>query len=106
MPDANKEHTINQVYTRYSPLPSSPPPLPLLFTSSSPPFISLPPLSPSISLLSALTHLPSQLVGAAFGAAGQRCMALSTAIFVGKSQEWIPEIVERAKQLKTNAGEG
>ena len=32
-------------------------------------------------------------------------MALSTAIFVGKSQEWIPEIVERAKQLKTNAGE-
>ena len=33
-------------------------------------------------------------------------MALSTAIFVGKSQEWIPEIVERAKQLKTNAGEG
>ena len=31
-------------------------------------------------------------------------MALSTAIFVGKSQEWIPEIVERAKQLKTNAG--
>jgi len=33
-------------------------------------------------------------------------MALSTAIFVGKSQEWIPEIVERSKQLKTNAGEG
>ena len=33
-------------------------------------------------------------------------MALSTAIFVGKSQEWIPEIVERAKQLKTSAGEG
>ena len=32
-------------------------------------------------------------------------MALSTAIFVGKSQEWIPEIVEKAKQLKTNAGE-
>ena len=32
-------------------------------------------------------------------------MALSTAIFVGKSQEWIPEIVERSKQLKTNAGE-
>ena len=57
-----------------------------------------PPDAPCLSL--------SQLVGAAFGAAGQRCMALSTAIFVGKSQEWIPEIVERAKQLKTNAGEG
>lgn len=26
----------------------------------------------------------NQLAGAAFGAAGQRCMALSTAVFVGK----------------------
>lgn len=31
----------------------------------------------------------------AFGAAGQRCMALSTAIFVGKAKEWIPELKER-----------
>ena len=45
-------------------------------------------------------HTINQLVGAAFGAAGQRCMALSTAIFVGSSKEWIPEIVERAKKLK------
>merc|ERR1712212_1049701 len=44
------------------------------------------------------------LVGAAFGAAGQRCMALSTAVFVGEAQEWIPEVVEKAKQLKVNAG--
>jgi len=44
------------------------------------------------------------LVGAAFGAAGQRCMALSTAIFVGKSKDWIPEICERASKLKVNAG--
>ena len=44
------------------------------------------------------------LVGAAFGAAGQRCMALSTAIFVGKSKEWIPEICARAAKLKVNAG--
>jgi malonate-semialdehyde dehydrogenase (acetylating)/methylmalonate-semialdehyde dehydrogenase len=29
-----------------------------------------------------------QLVGAAFGASGQRCMALSAAIFVGPSKEW------------------
>ena len=43
-------------------------------------------------------------MGAAFGAAGQRCMALSTAVFVGEAKEWIPEIVERAKQLKVNAG--
>lgn len=49
-------------------------------------------------------HTLNQLVGAAFGAAGQRCMALSTAIFVGSSKEWIPELVERAKNLKVNAG--
>ena len=42
----------------------------------------------------------NQLCGAAFGAAGQRCMALSTAIFVGEAKEWIPELVERAKALK------
>lgn len=29
-------------------------------------------------------HTLNQLAGAAFGAAGQRCMALSTAVFVGK----------------------
>jgi len=45
------------------------------------------------------------LVGAAFGAAGQRCMALSTVLWVGESRQWIPEVVERAKQLKVNAGE-
>ncbi|PJF19107.1 Methylmalonate-semialdehyde dehydrogenase (Acylating) [Paramicrosporidium saccamoebae] len=46
----------------------------------------------------------NSLVGAAFGAAGQRCMALSTAIFVGEAQEWIPELVERAKKLKVSCG--
>ena len=45
-------------------------------------------------------HTITQLVGAAFGAAGQRCMALSTAIFVGDTKEWIPEVIERAKKLK------
>jgi len=45
------------------------------------------------------------LCGAAFGAAGQRCMALSTAIFVGEAREWIPELVERARKLKVNAGD-
>lgn len=47
----------------------------------------------------------NQLVGAAFGAAGQRCMALSTAIFVGETREWLPELVERSKSLRVNAGE-
>jgi malonate-semialdehyde dehydrogenase (acetylating)/methylmalonate-semialdehyde dehydrogenase len=28
------------------------------------------------------------LVGAAFGAAGQRCMAISSAVFVGDSKQW------------------
>ncbi|CAO1427363.1 unnamed protein product [Diamesa hyperborea] len=46
----------------------------------------------------------NQLAGAAFGAAGQRCMALSTAIFVGESRKWIPELVERAQKLKVSAG--
>ncbi|KAL5008595.1 hypothetical protein ScPMuIL_014176 [Solemya velum] len=46
----------------------------------------------------------NQLVGAAFGAAGQRCMALSTAVFVGESKQWIPELIERAKKLKVNEG--
>ena len=49
-------------------------------------------------------HTINQLVGAAFGAAGQRCMALSTAVFVGKAKEWIPEIAERARQLNVNEG--
>lgn len=44
------------------------------------------------------------IVGAAFGAAGQRCMALSCAIFVGESAKWIPELVERAKKLKCGSG--
>jgi malonate-semialdehyde dehydrogenase (acetylating)/methylmalonate-semialdehyde dehydrogenase len=44
------------------------------------------------------------LAGAAFGAAGQRCMALSTAVWVGEARKWIPELVERAKKLKVNAG--
>ncbi|XP_071548684.1 probable methylmalonate-semialdehyde/malonate-semialdehyde dehydrogenase [acylating], mitochondrial [Panulirus ornatus] len=46
----------------------------------------------------------TQLVGAAFGAAGQRCMALSTAVFVGEAKEWLPELVERSKKLRVNAG--
>lgn len=30
------------------------------------------------------------LVAAGFGAAGQRCMALSTVVFVGDSKKWYP----------------
>ena len=44
------------------------------------------------------------LAGAAFGAAGQRCMALSVVVLVGEAQQWIPDLVAKAKTLKVNAG--
>ena len=44
------------------------------------------------------------VVGAAFGAAGQRCMALSTLVMVGETKEWLPELAERAKALNVNGG--
>ena len=34
------------------------------------------------------------IIGAAVGAAGQRCMAISVAVFVGESKEWIDDIKE------------
>jgi malonate-semialdehyde dehydrogenase (acetylating)/methylmalonate-semialdehyde dehydrogenase len=40
------------------------------------------------------------VANAAFGAAGQRCMALSVPLFVGEARKWIPELVERAKQFQ------
>lgn len=44
------------------------------------------------------------LVGAAFGAAGQRCMALPVAILVGEARAWLPELVAKSRQLKVSAG--
>ncbi|MFT4194948.1 CoA-acylating methylmalonate-semialdehyde dehydrogenase [Ottowia sp.] len=44
------------------------------------------------------------VLGAAFGAAGQRCMALSVVVLVGEAQQWIPELVEKARALKVSAG--
>ncbi|KAF7592173.1 hypothetical protein BBP40_000514 [Aspergillus hancockii] len=49
-------------------------------------------------------HTLNAIVGAAFGAAGQRCMALSTIVTVGETEEWLPEIAERAKALNVNGG--
>lgn len=49
-------------------------------------------------------HFVNSVVGAAFGAAGQRCMALSTLVLVGETKEWLPEIVESAKALQVNGG--
>lgn len=45
-----------------------------------------------------------QLVGAGFGAAGQRCMALSLAILVGESRNWVDDIVAEAAKLKVSYG--
>lgn len=49
-------------------------------------------------------HALNAIVGAAFGAAGQRCMALSTLVLVGETKEWLPELAERAKKLNVNGG--
>lgn len=44
------------------------------------------------------------IAGAAFGAAGQRCMALSTLVTVGETKNWLPDLAEKAKQLSVNGG--
>ena len=49
-------------------------------------------------------HTLNNLLGAAFGAAGQRCMALSVAILVGDAKNWVPELIERAKKLSVGNG--
>jgi len=46
----------------------------------------------------------NSIVGAAFGAAGQRCMALSAVVLVGESQQFLDDIAERASKLKISAG--
>ncbi|MFA9203708.1 MAG: CoA-acylating methylmalonate-semialdehyde dehydrogenase, partial [Flavobacteriales bacterium] len=46
----------------------------------------------------------NQLIGAAFGAAGQRCMALSVVVLVGDAQHWLEELTEKAKLLRLSAG--
>ncbi len=46
----------------------------------------------------------NQLAGAAFGAAGQRCMALSVVILVGAASEWVDEITAKASGLTVSAG--
>lgn len=44
------------------------------------------------------------IAAAAFGAAGQRCMALSVVVFVRETHHWLSDLVEKAKLLKVNAG--
>jgi malonate-semialdehyde dehydrogenase (acetylating) / methylmalonate-semialdehyde dehydrogenase len=42
----------------------------------------------------------NNLVGASVGAAGQRCMAISVAVFVGDAQEWISELTDLLREVK------
>lgn len=44
------------------------------------------------------------LVGAGFGAAGQRCMATSVVVLVGAAKQWLPDLKALAQKLKVNAG--
>ena len=44
------------------------------------------------------------LTNAAFGASGQRCMALSVAVMVGDSINWLPELAKKAQSFKLGAG--
>lgn len=39
-------------------------------------------------------------LGASVGAAGQRCMAISVAVFVGAAKEWIPELKEALAKVR------
>ncbi|MFB9885319.1 CoA-acylating methylmalonate-semialdehyde dehydrogenase [Balneatrix alpica] len=45
----------------------------------------------------------NNLVGASVGAAGQRCMAISVAVFVGAAKEWIPELKEAMAGVRPGA---
>ncbi|OAN13149.1 methylmalonate-semialdehyde dehydrogenase (acylating) [Photobacterium jeanii] len=42
----------------------------------------------------------TNLVSSSVGAAGQRCMAISVAVFVGDSKAWIPELVAEMAKVK------
>src|ERR1700748_2274239 len=44
------------------------------------------------------------LAGASFGAAGQRCMAVSVAVLVGDARQWIPDMVDRARKMSGGDG--
>lgn len=46
------------------------------------------------------THVINNLVGASVGAAGQRCMAISVAVFVGSAKDWINELATEIGKVK------
>lgn len=44
------------------------------------------------------------IVNASMGAAGQRCMASTVAVFVGNSKNWLPELADKMKKIKVGYG--
>ncbi|WP_016855824.1 CoA-acylating methylmalonate-semialdehyde dehydrogenase [Halomonas smyrnensis] len=46
----------------------------------------------------------NNLLGSAFGAAGQRCMANSVVVLVGEAREWLDELAEAARHMKVGPG--
>ncbi|MCG9701457.1 CoA-acylating methylmalonate-semialdehyde dehydrogenase [Vibrio natriegens] len=48
-------------------------------------------------------HVVSNLVGSSVGAAGQRCMAISVAVFVGDSKEWIDDVKRKMENVRPGA---
>ncbi len=45
-------------------------------------------------------HVINNLLGSSVGAAGQRCMAISVAVFVGEARNWIPEVRDALAKIR------
>lgn len=50
------------------------------------------------------TAAQNAIVGAVFGAAGQRCMALSTLITLPGTSSWVEDLAEKAQALNVDGG--
>ncbi|MDF4603335.1 CoA-acylating methylmalonate-semialdehyde dehydrogenase, partial [Vibrio parahaemolyticus] len=48
-------------------------------------------------------HVINNLVGSSVGAAGQRCMAISVAVFVGESKAWIADLKKEMAKIHPGA---
>ncbi|WP_043529738.1 CoA-acylating methylmalonate-semialdehyde dehydrogenase [Litchfieldella xinjiangensis] len=46
----------------------------------------------------------NNVLGSAFGAAGQRCMANSVLVLVGEARQWLDEIVEKSRNMTVGPG--
>ena len=51
----------------------------------------------------AKNQVVNNIAGASVGAGGQRCMAISVAVFVGEAREWIPEVRDALAKVRPGA---